>query len=174
MENKANPYAAPVADVRDVQADSHLQLAGRGVRLGASILDSLIAFLIIMLPPMMITGVGQFFTTATSVWGYRNLPLAALGAMAVGAIVLLAITWHLVKVNGQTIGKRALGIKVVRSDGSRASVARIFWIRNVPFWVVSIIPIAGPLISLVDILVIFRASRQTLHDQLADTVVVTA
>ena len=32
----------------------------------------------------------------------------------------------------------------------------------------------GNLISLVDILLIFRSSRQCLHDQLADTIVVDA
>ena len=72
--------------------------------------------------------------------------------------------------NGQSIAKKILGIKVVRSDGSPASLARIFWLRNVVNWFVSIIP----LYFVIDGLFIFGESRQCVHDKIADTIVIRA
>ena len=54
------------------------------------------------------------------------------GLLTLVAVIGWAIyTIHLVKRNSQTIGKKLVGIKVVRSDGSHASLGRIFWLRNV-------------------------------------------
>jgi len=75
-----------------------------------------------------------------------------------------------VKANGQTIAKRWLKIKVVRADGSRASLGRIFWLRNVVNALLGIIPLYG----IIDSLFIFSESRQCLHDKIADTIVVNA
>lgn len=175
MENNANPYAAPSADVRDVQMAHGLEqvLAGRLVRLGAYILDSLIVGLAMGLPAGIIGGFSDLGTVNASNF-YTALPVAALVTCAVCGLVIALITWYLVDKNGQTIAKKLLGIKVVRTDGSKASVGRIFLMRNVVFWVVSVIPIVNFVIGLADALAIFRASRKTLHDQLADTIVVKA
>jgi uncharacterized RDD family membrane protein YckC len=72
--------------------------------------------------------------------------------------------------NGQTIGKKLLGIKVVRSDGSKASLGRIFWLRNVVNTVLGFIPLYG----IVDLLLIFGEARQCVHDKIADTIVIKA
>jgi len=72
------------------------------------------------------------------------------------------------------VGKRALGIRIVRSSGERASLGRIFALRYLPVTLLGAIPYLGPVFSLVDILLIFRDSRQCLHDQIADTIVVKA
>ena len=58
----------------------------------------------------------------------------------------------------------------MRSDGSDATLGRIFWLRNVVNALIAIIP----LYSLIDILFIFGESRQCLHDKIADTIVVKA
>ena len=72
--------------------------------------------------------------------------------------------------NGQSIGKKMLNIKVVMSDGSKASLGRIFWVRNVVNGLLSIVPLYG----LIDVLFIFGMQRQCLHDKIADTIVVKA
>jgi uncharacterized RDD family membrane protein YckC len=72
--------------------------------------------------------------------------------------------------NGQSIGKKLLGIKVVRSDGSKASLGRIFLLRNVVNTLLGIIPLYG----LVDALLIFGEARQCVHDKIADTIVIKA
>ena len=56
--------------------------------------------------------------------------------------------------NAQTIGKKLVGIKVARTDGSRASLARIFWLRNVVnqlvTMVLAFVPFVGGFYPLVD------------------------
>jgi uncharacterized RDD family membrane protein YckC len=84
------------------------------------------------------------------------------------------VTIWLVKRNGQTIGKKLLGIKVVRSNGARASLGRIFWLRNFVNGIPASIPLIGMLYTLVDHLLIFGEPRQCLHDKIADTIVVNA
>jgi uncharacterized RDD family membrane protein YckC len=84
------------------------------------------------------------------------------------------ITAWLVATNGQSIGKRLVGIKVVRTDGSRASFARIFLLRNVVNGLPILLPYVGLLYQLIDPLLIYQESRQCLHDKIADTSVVRA
>ncbi|MDC0713561.1 RDD family protein [Stigmatella sp. ncwal1] len=93
-----------------------------------------------------------------------GLFLAAAGTLAVAGYQL-----HLVAQSGQSIGKRMRGIRVVRSDGSPASLGRIILLRNV---VPSAINAACGLFSLIDALFIFQDDRRCLHDQIADTKVV--
>jgi len=75
---------------------------------------------------------------------------------------------------GQSIGKRICGIKVVRTDGSKASFWRIFLLRNLVNGIPSLIPIVSTIYFLVDSLMIFSESRQCLHDKIASTIVVKA
>jgi uncharacterized RDD family membrane protein YckC len=72
-----------------------------------------------------------------------------------------------------TIGKKMIGIKVIRKDGSQASLGRIFWLRNV---VNLIIAMFLPVIYyyVIDPLFIFGERQQCLHDLIADTIVVNA
>ena len=88
---------------------------------------------------------------------------------------LIAWCWLTIKYvarNGQSIAKKLLHIKVVRRDGSRASVSRIFWLRNVVNTLIGMVPLLGILYTIVDALFIFAESRQCLHDKIADTIVV--
>lgn len=171
--SEQNPYAAPTAEVRDVATDDS-KLAGRGARLGAAILDGLLAALLIYLPAVMVAGASALIDETGQVNYAALMSGKLLLACLPGTLLLIGVTWWLVHRNGQTVGKKLVGIKVVRADGSRAKVGRIFWVRNVPFWLVAYIPYIGGLISLLDSLMIFRDSRQCLHDQLADTSVVQA
>lgn len=172
----SNPYAAPASEVRDIiPPEEAVQLAGRLERLGAYILDALIGGVMVYLPAIVIVGPASLVgilqnpqTANTSAF------MGGLGAAVVGLLVWLGITIHLVRKNGQTIGKRILDIKVARKDGSRASLGRIFWMRNVIIVLLSAIPFVGFVVALLDNLLIFRASRQCLHDQIADTIVIAA
>jgi uncharacterized RDD family membrane protein YckC len=89
-------------------------------------------------------------------------------------IVWSIVTTWLVATNGQSIGKRLVGIKVVRTDGSRASFARIFLLRNVVNSLPNFLPYVGWLYQLIDPMLIYQESRQCLHDRIADTIVVRA
>jgi uncharacterized RDD family membrane protein YckC len=80
----------------------------------------------------------------------------------------------LVNRNGQTIAKKILSIKVVRKDGSKAGVGRIFWLRNVVNTLIAMVPLVGGIYALVDALMIFGDPRQCIHDKIADTIVIRA
>jgi uncharacterized RDD family membrane protein YckC len=93
--------------------------------------------------------------------------------LAVASAGLIAWLWlniKFMKANGQSIAKKACGIKVVRVDGSAASLSRLIWLRNVLNGVLGLIPLYG----LLDSLFIFGASQRCLHDYLADTIVIKA
>jgi len=89
-------------------------------------------------------------------------------------LVLIAITTWFVYRNGQTIGKKLVGIKVARPDGSRASLARIFWLRYLITTVIAVVPYVGKLYTLVDCCMIFGERRRCCHDYIADTIVIRA
>lgn len=168
-----NPYAPPTANVADTASDSDtLEQAGRGIRLGAALLDGVAAGLLIYVPAFVVGGTSGLLSGASDPYALFFGPFGI--AIAVGFVVWAAITFVLVKRNSQTIGKKLLGIKVVRSDGSHATLGRIFWMRNVVNAIPSMIPIVGYFYGLVDHLFIFSERRQCLHDKIADTIVVKA
>lgn len=174
MQDQVNPYAPPKAEVSDNIAEEGAAAASRGSRLGAAVLDVLVGFFVYlpMLWSMMSSNLQAF---ATDPYGaLANLSPAAIGASLVMSVAWIVITIMLVSRNGQTIGKKLVGIKVVRSDGSKASLGRIFWLRNVVNALPSAIPVVGSLYSFVDALFIFGEKRQCLHDKIADTLVVVA
>lgn len=162
-----NPYAPPRGAVYDLAAREGIELAGRGQRLGAFFVDGIVSAATICLPAVIVM-------VAAGAAGSPRDEDAMLGVawllMAIGAVAWAWITILLVARNGQTIGKRLLEIKVVRADGSRASLGRIFWLRNVVNTLLGMIPLYG----LVDLLFIFGVRRQCIHDLLADTIVIKA
>jgi uncharacterized RDD family membrane protein YckC len=170
-----NLYAPPKSAVKDV-GDETLALASRGARLTAVMLDGFLGF--IGFAPAYITNfttlVQQSRGNPAMVW----INLAKTGSWfyvgVLGALVVLAIDLVLLARNGQTIGKKALGIKVVRVDGSPVSLSRVFLLRYVFNTFLTLIPVAGSLYSLVDCLMIFGESRRTVHDRIADTIVIKA
>ena len=169
--NQPNPYAPPQADVGDASdQDAQAELAGRGERLGAYLLDLVIALVLVGAP--LLVGM-SWDAAAAGNWEGAFSPVGAI-LCGVGVLVYIAITAYLVYKNGQTMGKKIVGIKVVRSDRSHASLGRIFWLRNVVNWIPSVIPYLGNIYGLVDALFIFSDSRQCVHDKIADTIVVKA
>jgi uncharacterized RDD family membrane protein YckC len=76
--------------------------------------------------------------------------------------------------HGQTVGKRVLGMRILRSDGTRCSPGRIIGLRYGVGFLLTVIPVVGSLYALLDALLIFRGSRKCLHDNIADTIVVNA
>jgi uncharacterized RDD family membrane protein YckC len=99
-----------------------------------------------------------------------GLLVLGLGFGLIGLVVWSWMTIVYVKRNGQTIGKKITGIKVVRRDGSPISLGRIFWLRNVVNALIGIIP----LYSVIELLFIFGESQQCVHDKIADSIVVRA
>jgi len=161
-----NPYAPPTAEVQDIyDPTGPLELAERGTRLAATIVDGVIFLALCYLPVVVVVAIGSASGQDTD-----TMVGAGFLAATAGFGVWCWLTIPRVIANGQSIAKKLLGIKVVRTDGSPASFGRIFWLRNLVNGVMAILP----LYQLIDWLFIFGESRQCLHDKLADTMVVKA
>ncbi len=164
--NDSNPYSSPDAVVADLSAGD---LAGRGERLGAAIIDGII-LIAILFPLMFISG---YWQTAMAADGQVPIGTAILWA-AIGFAVFAAVQWVPLNANGQTWGKRILGIKIVDLAGNKVPAGRLLGVRYLPVQVVSNIPLVGPLLGLVNVLLIFRGDRRCGHDLIAGTKVVKA
>jgi uncharacterized RDD family membrane protein YckC len=179
MVTPANNYAPPKSEVADVVPEGDLK-ASRGSRLGASLIDGLILFL--PMTPAYIHAWPALMQAAPAM--QRNAVAAwALIAGAGGGWFYLGLLWGMSMLvingilayrNGQSIAKKWLGIKDVRTDGSRVSFARIFWLRNVLNSCISFIPVIGGIYGLIDVLFIFGSAKRCIHDYIADTIVVRA
>lgn len=167
-----NPYEAPSAAVADLVDPESLELAGRGTRLGAKLLDglimgggfALIGILAAIFVPAFLSRRGGGPPVALFV------VFAALG----GGLLLALMIWNIVWLSryGQTIAKRILKIRIIRSDGEPVGMGRMLGLRIILMWVIESIPLLGPLFSLVNACFIFRDDRRCIHDLIADTIVV--
>jgi uncharacterized RDD family membrane protein YckC len=164
MNAGQNPYAPPLAEVKDAPS-SGTELAGRGGRLLAVIVDVIVQMVLLWILSFLLPW--KLFDTAPSAG-----VLVANGLL--GAVLFLVVQgWLLVK-RGQTIGKIALGLRIVRSDGSAVSAGRMLGLRYGIGFAVGVVPVVNMIYGLIDCLLIFRQSRKCLHDQIADTIVIRA
>ena len=166
-----NPYAPPRAAVKDVSDPQATAVpADRGTRLGATMLDGVIFGGMVYLPLIVVSIMAGALRAGQGPGSLGSF--VAVGGLftLVGFVVWCWLTIKYILENGQTIAKRMLRIKVVRSDGTAISLGRIFWMRNMLNTLISMVPFY----AFVDALFIFSESRQCLHDKLADTIVVKA
>ncbi|MBX9868647.1 MAG: RDD family protein [Burkholderiaceae bacterium] len=102
--------------------------------------------------------------------GIRGTAISILLAL----IVYLVVNGKLLSQYGQTVGKKLLKIKIVRTDGSPVDLKRIVLYRYLPAQLILLVPVIGNFLSLINVLFVFRSSRQCIHDQIADTKVINA
>jgi uncharacterized RDD family membrane protein YckC len=96
----------------------------------------------------------------------------AMTVMCLSVLILCSYQWYQIVNRGQTIGKRALGIKVVKLDGRPVSLFDGVILREWSFSLIGAIPIIGRLFNVLDFAVILASERRCLHDILAKTKVV--
>jgi uncharacterized RDD family membrane protein YckC len=159
-------YRPPSAPAVSTRHHTSAALAGRGTRLAAQIVDGLFAV------PLGI-GVAVLEPAGPAAVDPNTEMLVILGVL-LAFLVLVGINLRLLYLHGQTIGKRVLGVRIVRLDGDRASLGRIVVLRTMAPSMVSGIPLLGTLFALVNYLFIFRDDRRCVHDHMADTKVVVA
>ena len=154
---------APAFGVAAAEGDL---LASIGQRIGARLLDGLIIGVPLTVLVFAASDVSEDRKTiSTPLW----VQLVAAAISALYEIVLI-------RTRGQTVGKRVVGIKVVRStDGALPD-----WTASVVRYVLPVVPVVIPvpglfLLSLVIYLVaIAHPLRQGWHDRAAGTIVVRA
>lgn len=165
-----NPYQSPQAPLT-APGPADQELADRGVRLVAAIIDGII-MLILMIPLMFFGGYINAVMEAAQA-GQQTYGLQIL--WGIGGVILFFIVQYLpLSQSGQTWGKRVMKIKIVDLDGNQPSLATLMGKRYLFSQGVGIIPCLGAIVVLVDVLMIFRDDRRCLHDQIAGTRVVIA
>ena len=148
-----------------------VELASSGARLGARVLDFIImvvGYLILALVGFSAAFGGDFEEESLSTGAF----LAA--ALIFGIVgVLYEVT--LIAVRGQTLGKMATSIKVVRADNGLVPG----WGKSIGRWIIpaalGLIPLVGWILSLLVYLsLLWDKVRQGWHDKAAGTLVIKA
>jgi uncharacterized RDD family membrane protein YckC len=159
-------FAPPQAHVADVALPTDgLVLASRGRRFAGAMLD-VVAILFLLWVVSVVTPWNPFGSPDGGLWdinGAGNLW---------GVLIFLLAQTYLLATRGQTIGKALLQMRIVRPDGSPASLGRVLGLRYGIGYLLNFIPAIGAAYGIIDSLLIFRSSKRCLHDQIADTVVI--
>ncbi|HEY6528457.1 MAG TPA: RDD family protein [Cellvibrionaceae bacterium] len=153
-------YQPPQVELIDSEQPIHK--ASRIRRFFASMIDSICLSVIVI--PAMYFG-DMLDLAASNSWG------GSLKTGALGAVVFLVFNGILLVQRGQTIGKLALGIKIVMTDNQPLTVSTLA-IRYGVYFAGNFVPYVGPLFGLINVLFIFGEERRCLHDRAANTIVV--
>ncbi len=168
----ANQNPQAVTGWANLGTGGAVELASPGARLGARILDIVIVTVALII--LAAIGIGAAFAGSSnsddaSAFSVGALVVSVLLAAAVG--LLYEVT--MIATRGQTLGKMATKIKVVRADNGLVPG----WGKSIGRWILPallpIIPLVGWLLSLlVYISLLWDRARQGWHDKAAGTLVV--
>ncbi len=166
MSVQSNPYTPPSARI-DTSTYADAQLAERGSRLMATLVDSIL-YGAPLIPGLILTGAAQGDAEAGAFGS-----LVFLGGMLV-TLAICVYQWVKLSTTGQTLGKRWMGVRVVRVDGQpigfASAVALRLWLPGL----IQAVPFIGSIFGLVNVLFIFGQERRCLHDLMAGTRVIVA
>ena len=145
--------------LRDLRSGaSELDLAGAGTRLVGVIVEGLI----IGLPTFVLA----YFTVGIAGLTAGDLG-TSLGFSLLSGLVYFVYDGLMTANGGQTLGKKATGMKVVTAEGNEVSGSQA-WTRAGSRVVMQLTRILG----LVDGVMVFSERKRTLHDRIAKTVVI--
>jgi uncharacterized RDD family membrane protein YckC len=153
-------------DQQENQEDA--QLASRGKRLAAAIID-----IIIFLPLVIIIAspLGLIDTEVTDEPPPFDLE-QTLQLFIIGQVLFLLVQGYLLHSRGQTIGKVLLKIQIVATNGDMLGLGKLYFVRYFVFSLLAQIPVIGAVVALANILFIFGKEKKCLHDRLAGTKVI--
>ncbi len=168
----ATPYAAPrYADPLPRRTDAFplpgFELARPGIRLLARIIDNAIYY-----APILATT----WVISNAAGDELELMIAVAIASSIAFVFLQIVQAVLVTKIGATIGKRLVGIKIIRHDGGEAGFVEGWLVRTFLYGVIesALAAFCLSLPHLADALMVFTRHGQTLHDRMAGTYVVKA
>ncbi len=171
----SNPYSTPQSSLgRDGDTAPMANLAQR---FGGAMVDGILMWACLLAPPMIAGNLGVMWDALES--GDPEVMAQVLGggdytATPILIVVLAGFNLWLLFKDGQTIGKRLMGIRIVRTSGVRAGFLRIIALRAWVPGLLYMLPFAGPAIMIIGHAAILLPQRRCLHDFLADTKVVRA
>ena len=169
------------------QGNPHEQIAdptpmGAGSGQLASLLDRflgvLIDGLILIIPAIIVFVVLGFALAVLGSFGTLIAPL--IGSLSMLAL-FIGINYKFLATRGQTIGKTIMKTQILSDNGELIPVNDLIMKRYLPIWVgssvLNVIPFvgwfAGPVLSLVNACMIFRANRKCLHDEICKSKVIS-
>lgn len=172
---ESSPYAPPQARVDanqgPVVTGGRVVYAGFWKRVAASFIDSFIATALsymVQIPLMLVFGVGMagLGGSGSDPFG-TGMGIAMIGLIYVVAIgiPLLYFSWMHSSANQASLGKMAVGIKVVRTDGQRITFWRAFG-RYFAYM------LGGFTLGIGYVIAAFTDRKQAMHDMICDTLVV--
>jgi uncharacterized RDD family membrane protein YckC len=174
------PFAAPVPG-----------LAPRTVRLAAAFVDLVVIAPVILVWSVALGGSLGFSLGAlagsaqkrpwmsqaqTMLAGTLAWVVLAVASVVLGCLVLYQ--WYLLSTQGQTIGKRFMGIRIVDLEGKPAGFFSALLLRSFVFsglisavvsFAGAVIPLAGVFLWMLDYVPMMGEDRRCLHDYLAGT-----
>ena len=139
--------------------------ASRGARFAAFLVDLFLPFLVCLAVQVALRA------NLDDPRAYFRIEIAGI----FGLVALSLVQVILLSVRGQSLGKMALGIRIVRlADGRNPGFWQAVVCRELLPWLLTLIPVVGLIYVLVDRLCIFSDDRRCLRDHLAETEVVEA
>jgi uncharacterized RDD family membrane protein YckC len=169
MSEYDNPYAPSLGpSLLPEEQLGQGELATLGERFAGSLIDGIIN-LVVALPVGFAVGLGM--GSAFGNGPVQNIVVQILGGV-VGILLFLAVQGYFLATRSQTIGKMALGTKIVTDDGGTLPFGELYAKRYLILQLVALIPFIGGFIGLVDAVMIFRSNRKCLHDDIAGTKVI--
>lgn len=167
---QGGPQAVPAAGAAGgYGAMAGPELASPWARLGARIVD----FFVLIIPLLIVSAVigGGIYGLGG---GEASFAASAIGGI-IGSIIAIGYEYYFLSKDGATIGKKALNIKVVRTDGSE--LGQDGSIKRLILSALGAIPIIGGLIGLVvgiatAVMIFTDSKRQVPADKIADSMVI--
>lgn len=142
-----------------------MELASRRQRLGAVLIDMGIG-VVYAIPLFYLFGGFRYVNQRMAEPTSTKIVIGVLGF-----VLFILVHAYFLKNDGQTIGKKLVGIKIVDLNNNVPGLWKIITMRYLPMEA-ALIPVLGPIFGLVDSLLIFRADRRCAHDHIAGTKVV--
>ena len=160
----SSPIDVPASklSIESSNAGENASLLGR---LLAALIDGLVISVCVAPIAWLLSGI---ITGTATAFIYSAL-------IAISAIVIFAfLNGKLLVTQGQTLGKKLMGIKIVTTAGTPPLVKPHLLKRYACYLLAGQVPVIGPLFSLINILFVFAPERRCVHDLFADTRVVVS
>ena len=158
-------YKSPESEVSNPIVVS-TELASRGARFCANFIDMMVIMAVLL--------VGLYFSGFYDKNDQGNEPSDLIVAlMSLGlAIIFFIINYRFLVESGQTLGKKILKIRIVSDSFEIADFQKHIIPRYMVYFFPGMIPVVGQLLSVINVVFIFRQDRKCIHDMLAKTKVV--
>ena len=174
-----------IEDYKKINRDFEIVLATRASRLAAKILDLFFFLAMIVLGLMLASFFGEMSFRDMYFWLIELQTNEISTSKSINSspegfqILLIVLSFfsvifiqaRLLVRDGQTIGKKIIGIKIINAFNlGKVKLINIIFIRWIFLEILSVLPF-GTIIVLADVVFIFRKDRRCLHDMLSGTVV---